>query len=190
MKKLSILFAALVLLGAGCLFSQPQPAEGPAGTEPTTQGDETLRLYDESGALIVELTVSKQHRIGTSPCPDMFGPISVEWPAGWGDVPLPPSTNVPWLDLPDMVTPGEPFQMGFNCNINRFDTHGEVAAVNFDFAGFAAEHPGVEHQAGAPANGTFFVITETWDGPPVADFALPYECCSDCGSVEYCKFKE
>lgn len=187
MKRLSLLFAVLVLVGMGCTTTLPQPQpEGPLPTTTESQVQDELRVLDADGAPLAENTVRKVHRIGSSPCPDRFEPIILDYPEGWGDVPLPPNTDVSWLDIPDAVTPGEPFEMKFNCNINRFDTHGEVAQVNFDFSAFAEENPGIEHEAGVPPGGTFIVVTETWDEPPVADFALPYVCCSDCGSVEYC----
>jgi len=183
--KIVAVVAVLALAGAGCLFTNPSAPSGDSAAEPPAS-DDVFRLYDNDSNLIVEMVVRKQHQIGSSPCPDVFEPVSVEFPPGWGDVALPPTTNVSWLDLPETVQSGQPFEMGFNCNIDRFDTHGEVAAVNFDFAGFAADHPGIEHGAGAPPGGTFFVVTETWTEPPVADFDLPYVCCEDCASIEYC----
>lgn len=190
MKKFFLLSAVLILAGAGCPLSTPPPSDVSPAAAPEVRPEDTLRLYDENGGLLLDMTVRKIHRIGSSPCPDMFGPVTVEFPEGWGDVPLPPSTDVPWLDLPDSVTSGEPFEMGFNCNINRFDSHAEAATVNFDFSAYAKEHPGIEHTAGVPSGGTFIVVTETWDKPPVADFALPYVCCSDCESIEYCALGE
>lgn len=50
------------------------------------------------------------------------------------------------------------------------------------FANFARLHPGLEHQAGVPKGGTFIVVYDEKQ-QVVADFALPYICCSDCPPI-------
>ncbi|UJP63805.1 hypothetical protein [Mongoliitalea daihaiensis] len=46
------------------------------------------------------------------------------------------------------------------------------------FINFARKHPGLEHFAGVPNGGTFVVVFDLKTNRVVADFALPYLCCS------------
>lgn len=56
---------------------------------------------------------------------------------------------------------------------------------------FIESHAGLEHQRGTEVGGTFVLvyITDSVSGIPantvVADFSLPYLCCSDCSSVNF-----
>lgn len=51
------------------------------------------------------------------------------------------------------------------------------------FVNYAASHTGLEHKAGVPAGGTFVLVyTST---TVIADFCLPYICCSDCPPVAF-----
>jgi hypothetical protein len=77
-----------------------------------------------------------------------------------------------------------------NGHISDYTSHRELAPVQLDFSKYAAEHPGMEHLAGAPAGGTFIVVAEIWQGDPIADFALPYRCCAECGPIDYVAFAE
>jgi hypothetical protein len=45
------------------------------------------------------------------------------------------------------------------------------------FAGFLAEHPGMEHYAGVLRGGTFVLVYDAATNDVVADFMLPYSCC-------------
>ncbi|XOV67688.1 MAG: PKD domain-containing protein [Fluviicola sp.] len=65
--------------------------------------------------------------------------------------------------------------------------------TGLELAQFAEEHPGMEHLAGVPKGGTFimaYAFNETGagaiqNGTVIADFALPYLCCSDCRPVNF-----
>lgn len=46
------------------------------------------------------------------------------------------------------------------------------------FLNFVKKHPGLEHRAGVPIGGTFVLLYEGKSNRVVADFALPYQCCS------------
>jgi len=60
---------------------------------------------------------------------------------------------------------------------------------------YAQKHPGLDHKAGVPRGGTFVLVykyekgtTEGLNAPEgavIADFYLPYLCCSDCPPVSY-----
>ncbi|MCB0581485.1 MAG: hypothetical protein KDD10_19510, partial [Phaeodactylibacter sp.] len=49
----------------------------------------------------------------------------------------------------------------------------------FFFSSFAANHPGMEHTGGVPRGGTFVLAYSDTDQRVVADFCLPYTCCSN-----------
>ena len=62
------------------------------------------------------------------------------------------------------------------------------------FSVFAAQHPGLEHIAGVEPGGTFVMVYSLDSasdenpipkGTVVADFALPYLCCSDCAPINF-----
>lgn len=63
------------------------------------------------------------------------------------------------------------------------------------FENFARKHPGLEHKAGVPMGGTFVLVysgvaksAEDKSIPAntvVADFCLPYQCCSDCAPIGF-----
>ena len=46
------------------------------------------------------------------------------------------------------------------------------------FSNFVAKHPGLEHMAGVPNAGTFVLLYNAKTNRVIADFALPYICCS------------
>ncbi len=73
---------------------------------------------------------------------------------------------------------------------------------------FLQKHPGIQHKAGTPLGGTFFLVYHKGDSQPssggseaekfiaevveklddgtvIADFFLPYLCCSDCPPIHY-----
>jgi hypothetical protein len=61
-----------------------------------------------------------------------------------------------------------------------------------NFSVYTKEHPGIQHKAGVPNGGTFIVV---YKGPNdrsekiplntvIADFYLPYNCCSNCNPIE------
>lgn len=55
------------------------------------------------------------------------------------------------------------------------------------FANYVVDHPGVEHKAGVSRGGTFILVYDkrsASDEPVVADFYLPYRCCSDAAPVQ------
>ena len=54
------------------------------------------------------------------------------------------------------------------------------------FGPYLKRHSGMEHQAGVPKGGTFFLIYDDQERV-VADFMLPYVCCSDCPPVALCE---
>ncbi len=63
------------------------------------------------------------------------------------------------------------------------------------FENFVRKHPGLEHKAGVPMGGTFVMLyagitreqadSKIAPNTVVADFALPYMCCSDCAPVGF-----
>ena len=61
-----------------------------------------------------------------------------------------------------------------------------------NFSVYTKEHPGIQHKAGVPVGGTFIVVykgpNDKSDKIPkntvIADFYLPYNCCSNCNPVE------
>jgi len=70
----------------------------------------------------------------------------------------------------------------------------ELRKMNL-FSEYTRKHPGVEHAAGVPKGGTFIIAyagEETGSnlnlepGTIIADFFLPYLCCSDCPPITYC----
>ncbi|MBD3421977.1 MAG: hypothetical protein GF398_17840 [Chitinivibrionales bacterium] len=52
------------------------------------------------------------------------------------------------------------------------------------FANFVKRHPGIEHLGGVPKGGTFIVVYDE-KKRVIADFALPYICCSDAPPINY-----
>lgn len=66
----------------------------------------------------------------------------------------------------------------------------------FTLAEFAKKHPGLQHKAGVPVGGTLVLVyvhkstpqpggpVDPNDGKVIADFYLPYLCCSDCAPIE------
>jgi len=143
-----------------------------------------LRILDLEGMPFLNDVVRKEHNIGQSTCPDPLPPVVAELPPEFEGAEIPVTTDVSWLELPDFITSGEPFDMLFNCGINDFTNHSEIAEVKIDLEAYAESHPGLEHTAGTPSGGTFFVVMDTCNGP-CPDFALPYICTSDCPPVEY-----
>lgn len=78
-----------------------------------------------------------------------------------------------------------------NCCLNRFksliESYKKRAAEVLNltlFSKFIADHPGAVHMAGVPAGGTFIIVCDI-EGTVVADFALPYICCSDCPPIAF-----
>lgn len=63
--------------------------------------------------------------------------------------------------------------------------------LNLKLSEFAKAHPGLEHYAGTKQGGTFILayITTSVNGIPantvIADFTLPYSCCSDCAPINF-----
>ncbi len=69
------------------------------------------------------------------------------------------------------------------------------------FSNFAKKHPGIQHKAGVPMSGTFILVYHRKGTPSVpqydsaikalqdslvvADFYLPYLCCSDCQPINF-----
>jgi hypothetical protein len=73
------------------------------------------------------------------------------------------------------------------------------------FSNYVEEHPAIQHKAGVPVGGTFILVyhaaskadapngQDTYDtaigqlsdGTVVADFFLPYQCCSNCAPIQY-----
>jgi len=60
----------------------------------------------------------------------------------------------------------------------------EIKALT-SFHPYLKKHPGLEHLAGVCTGGTFLFVYDD-SGVVVADFALPYICCSDCPPVSIC----
>lgn len=77
--------------------------------------------------------------------------------------------------------------------LDQIDARKLEILTGLELAQFAEEHPGMEHMAGVPKGGTFimaYAFNETGsgaiqDGTVIADFALPYLCCSDCRPVNF-----
>lgn len=77
------------------------------------------------------------------------------------------------------------------CRVNRLNAlystlearRKELQALTL-FSNFAAKHPGMEHMAGTPRGGTFILVYDE-QGLVVADFSLPYICCSDCPPMNF-----
>ncbi len=77
--------------------------------------------------------------------------------------------------------------------LDQIDARKLEILAGLELAQFAEEHPGMEHMAGVPKGGTFimaYAYNETGagaiqDGTVIADFALPYLCCSDCRPVNF-----
>lgn len=70
--------------------------------------------------------------------------------------------------------------------------------ANLELSKFIEKHPAMEHKAGVPSGGTFVMVyaldaasnaktsrTAVQNGVVVADFALPYMCCSDCSPINF-----
>lgn len=57
------------------------------------------------------------------------------------------------------------------------------------FRDFSQRHPGLEHWAGVQEGGTFVLVygnnNKSDSGKVLADFALPYRCCSDCAPINF-----
>lgn len=53
------------------------------------------------------------------------------------------------------------------------------------FSNFVAKHPGLEHMAGVPNSGTFVLLYDGKSNKVVADFALPYICCSKSAPIAF-----
>lgn len=61
------------------------------------------------------------------------------------------------------------------------------------FSAFQEQHPGLEHFAGVQPGGTFIMVYSMGldptgkiaQGTVIADFALPYLCCSDCAPINF-----
>ncbi|GAB5419077.1 MAG: hypothetical protein Crog4KO_05850 [Crocinitomicaceae bacterium] len=77
--------------------------------------------------------------------------------------------------------------------LDQIDARKLEILAGLELAQFAEEHPGMEHMAGVPKGGTFimaYAFNESGtgavqDGTVIADFALPYLCCSDCRPVNF-----
>mmetsp|Transcript_29734 Transcript_29734/g.39560 ORF Transcript_29734/g.39560 Transcript_29734/m.39560 type:complete len:1251 (+) Transcript_29734:150-3902(+) len=77
--------------------------------------------------------------------------------------------------------------------LDQIDARKLEILAGLELAQFAEEHPGMEHMAGVPKGGTFimaYTFNESGtgaiqDGTVIADFALPYLCCSDCRPVNF-----
>lgn len=191
MKRFAVLAFALALMGPTCVFQTPPPPPVDVPPPlPPTEATGQLQVFDAAGNPLTDNVVRKEHNIGDDTCPDPFDPLTVQFPPGFENAAIPPTTDAPWLNLPDAITPNVPFEMEFNCNIFDFSNHSEIGQVFLDFSAYAAEHPGMEHLAGTEKGGTFIVVTDTCNGPCVADFALPYICSSDCSQIEYIVLQE
>lgn len=65
--------------------------------------------------------------------------------------------------------------------------------AGLELSRFAEDHPGMEHKAGVPNGGTFILVYaynesgtgSVQNGTVIADFCLPYLCCSDCRPVNF-----
>lgn len=79
--------------------------------------------------------------------------------------------------------------------LNEIQTKKEEILDELIFSNFARKHPGLEHKAGVPIGGTFVMVytgavsnkldKEIPRNTVVADFALPYLCCSDCSPIGF-----
>ncbi|HKJ67342.1 MAG TPA: carboxypeptidase regulatory-like domain-containing protein, partial [bacterium] len=58
-----------------------------------------------------------------------------------------------------------------------------------EFLHYLKDHPGLEHQAGVPRGGTFILVYDR-DNRVIADFSLPYVCCSDCPPITVCESRQ
>jgi len=80
-----------------------------------------------------------------------------------------------------------------SCHKSKFENLHEQYQERFEeirrlrlFGSYIQKHPGMEHQAGVPKGGTFFLVYDDQQRV-VADFMLPYVCCSDCPPVALCE---
>ena len=73
------------------------------------------------------------------------------------------------------------------------DRKGQIL-LRLQLSKFIEQHPGLEHKAGVEPGGTFVIVYKNKEVAPlsqvlgntvIADFALPYMCCSDCASINY-----
>jgi hypothetical protein len=161
MKKILFVLAVLMLAGVGCPLNQDNDGiisgsslrpdnypEAPVGTPPPPSDVVVLipSTAADSSPLPNGLLI-KQHRVGGSPCPDPFPPLILPWPDGQTPPPadqLPtiyPETAAAWLDLPETVTPGQPFTPKFNCRISDRSPHAEEAGVTFRIEGHLGGQP-------------------------------------------------
>lgn len=75
--------------------------------------------------------------------------------------------------------------------LEEIEKRKERILLNLKLSKFIEKHPGIEHLRGTKPGGTFLMVyvTDTVSGIPsntvVADFSLPYLCCSDCTSVNF-----
>ena len=79
--------------------------------------------------------------------------------------------------------------------LNEIQTKKEEILDELIFSNFARKHPGLEHKAGVPIGGTFVMVytgavsnsndKEIPRNTVVADFSLPYLCCSDCAPIGF-----
>lgn len=59
------------------------------------------------------------------------------------------------------------------------------------FSGFLKKHPGISHGAGVPKGGTFILLAEEAETPRlIADFYLPYLCCTQDNCIPLCEGKD
>ena len=162
----------LVFIGGGCPPTAPTP-ESEETTQPPAETIYQMHVLDAAGNLVPGNMVMKQHRIGQSTCPDQYPPMTIEFPAGFEGAQIAPTTNVSWLNLPDTITSGKPFEMEFNCHITNFATHREQAQIIIDFAKYVQEHPGMEHTGGVPQAGTFIVVVDACKGECPEEMPTP-----------------
>lgn len=75
--------------------------------------------------------------------------------------------------------------------MDEIEARKQKILLSLTLAKFVETHPGLEHFAGTKQGGTFLMVylANSVNGIPantvVADFALPYQCCSDCNSVNF-----
>ncbi len=75
--------------------------------------------------------------------------------------------------------------------IDEIEVRKQRILLKMKLSEFVKTHPGLEHHAGTLHGGTFILVylTNSVSGIPantvVADFSLPYLCCSDCSPVNY-----
>lgn len=60
----------------------------------------------------------------------------------------------------------------------------QQVGVNNYLQQYIDQNPGIEHQGGVPAGGTFIVVFDE-QGIVVADFCLPYRCCAGAGATQF-----